>query len=330
MFAYVEAAGCTNACRHCASEGTPPYGGFFSVAELRELVADGWELYPYYEASAHPEFPEIVAPDICSGGGDVLSTNGFGIARAEDPQALFERLREYGYHMLSLTVHGLADHHDWFARRKGAYADLLRASELARAHGFGLHWNVMLDNRNLEDLPAIIQVSRDTGAGDGWLELVRHHVNRRLWRYEALRPSLRDVRERLAPWVLEEVWKAGPGNPNPPEPEKLTEAYWLAAWKDAAAGGDLRPFDVGPVNPVVKITRQRQVFVTDPPPIALLGELSEGRDVLEGRAKHHATQRWEVPPPEAAALESSDLLHPNGASVRYKVISSLLYGVRRR
>jgi len=331
MFAYVEAAGCTNACRHCASEGEPPYGGFFSVAELRELVADGWRLFPYYEASAHPEFPEILSPDICGEGNDYVSTNGYGITRAEDPQRLFARLRELGWGWLSLTVHGLEEHHDWFVRRKGAYADILRATELARANGFGLHWNIMLDNRNLEQMPALLEVSRDMLGGHGWLELVRHHANRRLWRYEALRPSLRDVRERLAPWILDEVWRTLDGGRA--EPETMTEAYWLAKWREAAASGEgFERFDVGvEPRPLLKITRERQVLIMDPPPPALLGELSEGREVLEARARQHAaTPLCEAPPTEAAAFEDSDLLHPNGASVRMKVVSAMLFGDVRR
>jgi hypothetical protein len=325
MFTYVEAAGCTNTCRHCASEGKPPYGGFFSVAELRGLVADGWQIYPYYEASAHPEYPELLAPDICAEGGDYHSTNGWGIARAEDPERLFARLREFGWRWLSLTLHGLEEHHDWFVARKGAYADIVRASELGRANGFGLHWNIMLDNRNLEQMPALLEVSREMTGSNGWLCLANHHANRRMWRYEALRPSLADVRRRLAPWIAEEVWKTSDGGRI--EPERMTEAYWLGKWREAAASGEgLDRFDVGvEPRPVLKITRQRQVFITDPPPIALLGELSEGREVLEERARRHAaTPLCETPPPEAGALEGSDLLHPCGASVRMKAISLVL------
>jgi len=327
MFTYVEAAGCTNACRHCASEGSPPYGGFFTVVELRGLVADGWRLYPYYEASAHPEFPEILAPDICGDGGDYLSTNGYGIARAKDPPGLFARLRELGWRWLSLTLHGLEEHHDWFVCRKGAYADIIRATELARASGFGLHWNLMPDNRNLEEMPGLLAVSRDMVGSNGWLCLPGHHANRRLWRYESLRPSVTDIRERLAPWIVEDVWKTSDGGKV--EPEQMTEAYWLAKWRESVATGEgLDRFDFGvEPRPVLKITRQRQVFITDPPPMALLGDLSEGRAILEERAWQHAARPLcETPPPEAAALEGSGLLHPNGAGVRMKVISSMLYG----
>ena len=62
MFTSVEAAGCTNASRRCSSEGKPLYGGFFSCAEPRQLIADGSELYPHSSARAPLErecMPEV-------------------------------------------------------------------------------------------------------------------------------------------------------------------------------------------------------------------------------------------------------------------------------
>jgi hypothetical protein len=123
MIVYVEAAGCTNACRHCGANGHPPYGAIYSIDELRKLV-ETWEpITSYYEPTAHPDFPEIISPQIVGYEGEVLSTNGFGLARVENYSTVFDRLREFGYNMISCTLHGLEENHDWFVARKGAYSE---------------------------------------------------------------------------------------------------------------------------------------------------------------------------------------------------------------
>jgi len=70
------------------------------------------------------------------------------------------------------------------------------------------------------------------------------------------------------------------------------------------------------------------VYLGAPPPVRLVGELSEGRGVLEQRAREMAaTPMHPAPPPEAAAMfADSELLHPHGGSVREKLIGALLYG----
>jgi len=329
MFTHVEAAGCTNACRHCGRGGGPPYGGFFSVAELRELVAEGWTLYPDYETSAHPEYPEILAPEICGEeigeGRRVHPTNGFGIARADDPEALFGRLRELGFNMLSLTLHGLEDYHDWFVCRRGAYADIIRSTGLAQSNGFYVHWNIYPDNRNLESLPALLETCRDVGVGSGWPCLVCHEVSKRLHRYEKLRLSLRDVTERLAPGILGQAWPSIAGSVKA-EPGELTEDYWLAVWRRSVDSEELRS-EFTWIEPRLRITRQRRVFMHGPCAPVLLGGLAEGREALEERARRlPVPPAWEPPPPEAAVFEHSNLLHPFGYSIRLKAVSLKLYG----
>lgn len=327
MFAHIDAAGCTNCCRHCGSDGYPPHGGFFSLDELRELRAQGWQAFPYFEASAHPDFPAILGNDICGDECSYWSTDGYGLVRASDPPAVLQELRGYGWDFISLTFHGLEQYHDWFVRREGAYAELIQTTRLGQENGFGIHWNLFLHSGNLAEISQTIEVARKIKGGDPWLELVVNHGNRRTWRYEKLRPSLRDVRERLGPWVLEEVWKKS--DKTPTEPERLTEAHWLAEWQRAAdEGGDLKPFGVNAQDPWLWISRQRKVYLADPPPVRLLGDLSEGREVLEERARAlAATPLCPTPPPEAHAMfAESDLLHPSGASVRQKLIGALQYG----
>ncbi|HOF88641.1 MAG TPA: hypothetical protein PLZ36_11145, partial [Armatimonadota bacterium] len=62
MHLFVNAAGCVNACRHCSADGQPPHGSLYALQELREIVRAWGTVYPYFEATAHPEFPDILAP----------------------------------------------------------------------------------------------------------------------------------------------------------------------------------------------------------------------------------------------------------------------------
>jgi hypothetical protein len=320
MNAGIDVAGCTNACRHCGVGGKPPHASFFSLSEMRELTAEGWELCPFFEPSAHPEFPEIMGPDILRG--EYLSTNGFGFARAEHPEAWFARLHEFGWRWLSLTVHGLQESHDWFVGRRGAYDDIVRTTKLARANGFNAHWNLMPFNRNLAEVPTLLEVSRELIGGYGWLELVNCTVSPRLWRYERLRPSLREVREQVPEWVLADVWKMLDGSPF--EPEKLTEAYWLSEWERAADSGEgLERFDK-PVQ--FMITRDRRFVADHPSEGTVLGRLEEGLEVLQQRAEELiAAIVPSGPPPEAEVFRQSDLLHGMASSVGRKARAHSVY-----
>ena len=78
MPVFIHAAGCTNTCRHCGAEGRPPHGALFSLGEVRAIAHEWGLLVIYFELSAHPDFPEIMHPDV-NDGEDVLATNGFGL-----------------------------------------------------------------------------------------------------------------------------------------------------------------------------------------------------------------------------------------------------------
>jgi MoaA/NifB/PqqE/SkfB family radical SAM enzyme len=207
MNIYVDAAGCTNACRLCYADGTPPCGGFCGAQELRDLRDESQPtvLVPYHEPSAHPEFPEIVGPDITITEG-YLSTNGYGLARQDDYREVFDRLREFGVHTLSLTLHSLREKHDWFTRRAGTFDDILCASRRAATAGFNVIWQIILDRHNLADVSLLAARHRREFDGDFHVSIFYHRVGRRLWVSESLRPSLGAVQSQIARDTTPEVW----------------------------------------------------------------------------------------------------------------------------
>ena len=331
MIVYVEACGCTQACRHCAVDGKPPYGAFYALAELRALREEWGPLVPYYESTVHPEFPEIMYPKIMGEGSNMLATNGFGLARRDDCKEIFQKLKGAGYWGLSLTLHGLKENHDLLVSHKGAVDDILTATRKAAEADFGVHWNFYLNRENLAEVPAVIELSKKELGGAPWIGIPSHRVSRRMWRYEKFRPSLREVRGALSDELIAQTWK---------QPlEEFTEESWLRAWRQSADGGDFRDHfeseEWPPAPPFERMalffTREREVFI-DPRcgPRILLGELVEGREELLSRLQG-------LPMPEGADLRAEDarlrerdaeLLHSKGSSVRYKAISTGKFGAR--
>lgn len=332
---YVEASGCTHACRHCAASGKPPYGSFYSLQELRQVASEWGKLTPYYEASVHPEFPEIMHPDIsCEAG--VFATNGFGLAERPDFKAVFSRLREFGFHAVSFTVHGLEQNHDWFVCRKGAFAAMLAAGRRACECGFGVWWNVFLNNRNMADIPDLVQLAVKEYRIRPCLDVPYHRVSRRMWRFEKLRPRAADVAGVLA-GLDPDIWQ-GPFKDRPLS--ELTEGAWMHYWSREPDSDALKhpfeprtwplraPFD----NLALYLSRGRQVWF-DPEcgePI-LLGGLHEGRDAL---LEHLQS----VPAPPNNQLQAQEVpwldrdvehIHLQGFSVRYRAISLRLFGNER-
>jgi RNA polymerase sigma-70 factor (ECF subfamily) len=223
-------AGCPNACRHCKDEGSPPCGELMSfddakwvVEQFRNLtkseppVAKNICTVLYHEPTAHPDFLSLwqYHRDICEAMGceefpechSVLSTNGYGIARADDYRQMLKRLRELGIRMISSTLHGLEEHHDWFVRRKGAFRDIFLSAERAREAGFQIHFNGYLDRRNMKDF-----ARHDIICEAGFEEKSQYKISlplpvptfvvgKRLRDYElSLRPRLSDFESLPSEW----------------------------------------------------------------------------------------------------------------------------------
>lgn len=303
---------------------------------------NGGGLDQLYEVTAHPEFPENlnITDHETPPKGLGIGTNGYGISRAENPRALFQRLRELGFNTIINTLHGLEGHHDWFACRKGAFQDIMRAARRAAEAGFKVYWNIYLDNRNLEDVPALVDLHiKEFGGTPGKTASIMipyHSVSQRLWNYEKLRPSLKDVQERLPGEFWPETWDVRRNSPLKLPLEEMTEAHWLNAWKEAPESDDFKhileprqwPPDLSYDYLAMQISRDRKVYLKPRcVPNIFLGELNEGKDVILERLKNLPMPSVCSIKPEEAELreEDAELLHPFGYCVRYKAISHALF-----
>ncbi|HEU0292837.1 MAG TPA: radical SAM protein, partial [Anaerolineales bacterium] len=329
MIIYIEAAGCTNTCRHCYVDGHFPYGDFFTLDELRMLRKAWGALTIYYEPTAYSAFPEVYDESITAehGHGGWLVTNGFGLARREDYSQLFDKMSKMGIHTVALTLHGLQEHHDWFVCQKGAYDDVLLATRRAKAAGFRLNWQIFIDRKGIGDVPRLVDIALKECDAPPQLSIPAHRVGGRLQHFEAMRPTLTDVYK----WHLHQLVD-DPSRNCLMDPEALTTAAWMERWRKNPAGDEFKHVFEPRAWPAslsydllnIRIRKDRQMFL-DPmcsSPIHL-GSLSAGRDVLLSRIlKIPPPAHVNITPDEVVfSLEEQEELHPYGMSVRYKAIS---------
>jgi hypothetical protein len=327
MYVDINAAGCSNTCRHCSVDGFLPFGGFYSLDELRSIKNEWGALTIRYEPTAHPDFPEIFNSDIATEHGGWLVTNGFGLARRDDFLRIIQEMHSMGIDTISFSLHGLREHHDWFVCRTGAFDDILLATKRAKAFGFSTNWQIFVDRAGLSDLPELIDLSVNEIGDVPSLTIPYHRVGGRLWHYEKLRPTLRDIDNHKIAQLIE----------NPKKnffihPERLCASTWLHRWADLPDSDEFMhpyeprswPPDVNYPMLSVRIDRHRKVYL-DPmcnSPI-LLGDISEGKGAIIARLE-------QLPMPVCAEISPDEVklsddeheqLHPSGFSFRYKEIT---------
>ena len=165
------ATSCPNRCRHCWIRG--------GDACRRELIprAELWQLLDRFEKhktvrfslglgdeeTYYPHFLEFyervsgaVNFDPCT----ALPTNGWGVAR--DPGAA-QRMKDAGIEHLRFTLYGGPVSHDAWARRGGAFSDIMLAVDRARAAEMRVGWNILLHKGNLADVPELLAMTKRYG-----------------------------------------------------------------------------------------------------------------------------------------------------------------------
>ena len=193
MYVYINTAGCSDTCRHCAVDGHFPYGGFYSLDELRSIKNEWGALTILYEPTAHPNFPEIYNADIATGHGGWLVTNGFGLAHRGDYRSVFEKMCAMDITTIAFTLHGLQKHHDWFVCKQGAFDDILLATRRAKEFGYSINWQIYVDKISAGNVPELIDLSIKEIGELPSLNIPYHRVGGRLWHYEKIRLTFDDA-----------------------------------------------------------------------------------------------------------------------------------------
>ena len=335
MFVDIEASGCPNTCRHCSVEGRPPCGSLYSIEELSDVAKEWGSLIYLHEPTAHPEFPEIFAPDLVGDhySSGWLPTCGFGIARHGNHTEILSRFRDLGFTDLSFTFHGLRDHHDWFTARRGSFDEAVMAARRSQAAGFRIHWQIFVDRRGLDDVEPFVRFARSETGKFPQIRVPWYEVNSRLWRYERLRPTLAQIRER----GIDKLAEGARDDQDRPlnalaQAEELTWATWLSKWRQSDGSNEFtNPFepDTWPPKPpfqwiAIQIRRNRSVYLDlKCAPSIRLGHLQEGRDELLRRLAHTQRPAFVDMTPEQVELspDEEEELHPYGYSLRNKAIA---------
>jgi hypothetical protein len=327
MFLYIDAAGCPDTCRHCAVDGHQPYGALFSPDALRTLKKEWGPLTILYEPTAHPDFPEIYQEDIAEPHGGWLVTNGFGLARRDDHEQVFAGMRTMGMHTIVHTLHGLRDHHDWFVCRKGAFDDILLATRRARERGFTVYWQIYADAKGAGDIPALVELANREASELQFMGNVYHRVGGRLWHYEKIRLTAREVETYGLHQIVDD-----PQRNQFTAYESLTARAWLDKWREAPTLDEFRhPFEplAWPPSPdrghlSLQMDRHQKVYLLPfcAPPI-FPGHASEGREILLERLARLPRPAFVALTPDEIQLtpEEEGKIHPTGYSFRYLEIA---------
>jgi len=327
MYVDINAAGCSDTCRHCSTDGHLPYGGLFSLDELRTIKSEWGALTIRYEPTTHPYFPEIYNSDIATEHGGWLVTNGFGLAHRDDYRFVFEKMHAMGIHTVAFTLHGLQQHHDWFVCRKGAFYDILLATRRAKETGFSINWQIFVDSIGINDVPGLIDLALTECGELPSLSLPYHRVGGRLWHYEKIRLTLKDIEKHQLHKLID--------NPDKnffTEPKSLTSLAWLEKWIKSPASDDFKhPYEPRFWPPKssyemlsIRIERDRKIYF-DPmcsSPI-FLGKISDRKDVIIERLENLQKPLYSdlMPCDVKLSPDEQEQLHPIGFSLRYKEIS---------
>lgn len=327
MIVEINAAGCSDGCRHCAVDGRMPLGAFYSAGQLRQIRDEWGPLCIRYEPTAHPEFPEIYRPDISLEHGGWLATNGYGIAHRPDWEHMLAKMAADGICTLSLTVHGLETHHDWFVCRPGAFQTIVTATRRAKEQGFQVTWQIFVDHKGVADVgPLVKRAVQETGVEPS-LDLPYHRVNQRLWVYEPYRLTLSDVRAFGLPDMVSDAGQNAFRNV-----EGLSGASWLERWRSDPSQPEFKhPFEplewpmvTVPEFALLRIEKNGSVW-HDPMcgPLQVVGHHSQGATAIAERLGALPKPVYCDLDPMVVTLvgDENEELHPTGFSFRYKEIS---------
>lgn len=169
LYLVADMYGCPNRCRHCWLGHMPN--------RAMEPGADAW-LVDYFK----PDFETVVfyswlrEPDFCDGyrarwaRDNELSVGAkperFELASfwrlVRDPEyAKF--LQETGVKRVQLTFFGLEALTDKYTGRKGAFRELLQATEILLQHEIAPRWQAFLNEENKDEVPALLELIETMG-----------------------------------------------------------------------------------------------------------------------------------------------------------------------
>ncbi len=163
----VDMYGCPNRCKHCWLGHMPN--------RKMETGSDEWIVdyfRPYFENIGY--YSWLREPDFCEDYQkrwlkDIALSTGIVPERFElasfwrmvrDPQYV-KFLKEVGVRTVQLTFFGLEKRTDKYVGRKGAFLELLQATEILLEHEIAPRWQAFIYQENREELVALLELSEE-------------------------------------------------------------------------------------------------------------------------------------------------------------------------
>lgn len=167
--------GCPNRCRHCwLGQASSSHMDLGSTVEAfrnaRAHVDDGRELphvtkvlyFGGHVREPHfcPNYREVREVELeLNGGVDYAADYELlSVWRLARDQVYARWAREIGVRKCQVSLAGVGDTNDWFYRRKGAHADIIRATLRLIEHGIQPRWQIFLTRMALPDLAGVLQL----------------------------------------------------------------------------------------------------------------------------------------------------------------------------
>jgi MoaA/NifB/PqqE/SkfB family radical SAM enzyme len=336
-------SGCPNRCRHCCEEADPPFGALISLDDVkwiveefgrafRETLGEEPALRPWMdimEITAHPDFVGLLGygrsffTEKWRLESTVLSSNGYGLARAEDPPAVWQSLREIGFTGFGTSIYGVEADHDRFAGRKGAYQDFAAAAQGALSCRTEVQVEIHVHRWTLPSFPEIV---KDLGRlGQGNIKLLAgipsFYMGDRLRAFEPLRPTKTEVEAQAS--AVSAIAERGVGETEATWTRRLTESgstaeLYNGTYQRGGTGPEERDLGWFWITPDFEVIEEFEAR-----PHVTHGNLR--RDGIECVWRHVLeTEVAVVPDPEDLARRYGDLaseaMHPAAGSV-YRLLA---------
>jgi hypothetical protein len=162
LFLYVRAAACASRCRHCCyrADGTERSMPVERIRRILEPFVEAGEGLAVSVADSPLNYPEL--PDLNRylrergvEGWMSVPANGFRLRCAQEWRGLLRALRDAGTGTLELTLYGVEETHDRFARRPGDWDGIHTLADLWRKAGGTILWGLVPTKENLGELSAL-------------------------------------------------------------------------------------------------------------------------------------------------------------------------------
>lgn len=158
----IEAAGCSNRCRHCYASGMPykpmVLAQYIDILSSFRRVCDqrGLKFYPYpmHDVSTHPNMAEVIQvtvehSDDGIGAFQPLVTPGNSLALRDELGVVLQKLEKQGINAFWLTIHGRVEDHDWTTSRERSYQRTMQMISTLHSSGYSVGANYMINKRNV-------------------------------------------------------------------------------------------------------------------------------------------------------------------------------------